>query len=115
MRFADANPGRLHRWSLEPLSAKISFFLGNAGWKKDIPSYSKIVYRGLYPGIDMTYGGSGRLVKSEFLVSPGANPAQIRLEYSQPVSIGRRKETCSRVEIFVKPHRRFISKSARSA
>src|SRR5580698_8956292 len=58
VRFADANPG-VSIDGAEPLSAKISFFLGNAGWKKDIPSYSKIVYRGLYPGIDMTYGGSG--------------------------------------------------------
>jgi Beta-propeller repeat len=86
VRFASANLDA-SVGGLEPLSAKINFFLGNTGWKKDVPSYSKIVYRGLYPGIDMTYGGTGRQVKSEFLVSPGANPALIRLEYSEPVSI----------------------------
>jgi hypothetical protein len=86
IRFIGGNPD-VAIGGLDPLSAKINFFLGNTGWKKDVPSYSRIVYRGLYPGIDMTYGGTGRQVKSEFFVSPGANPALIRLEYSEPVSI----------------------------
>lgn len=71
----------------DPLQAKINFFLGQGEWKTDVPSYSKIVYRNLYRGIDMTYGGTGRQLKSEFLVAAGANPGLIRLEYSEPVSI----------------------------
>ena len=88
VRFGGANPDVTIR-GLEPLAAKINFFLGNnhGAWKKDIPSYSKILYRGLYPGIDMSYGGTDRQVKSEFLVAPGANPGLIRLDYSEPVSI----------------------------
>ena len=35
----------------------------------------------------MTYGGTGRQLKSEFLVAPGADPSLIRLAYSEPVSI----------------------------
>lgn len=72
---------------LEPLAAKVNFFLGNADWKTDVATYSKIAYQGLYPGIDMVYAGAGSQVKSEFLVAPGANPGMIRLDYSQPVSI----------------------------
>jgi hypothetical protein len=86
VRFVDANPG-VAIGGLAPLAAKVNFFLGQAGWKTDIPSYSKIVYRGLYPGIDMTYGGTGRAIKSEFLVAPKADPRLIRLEYSDPVSV----------------------------
>jgi hypothetical protein len=86
VRFAGADPG-VSLGGIEPLAAKVNFFLGNDGWKKDVPSYSKVIYRGLYPGIDMTYGGTGRQVKSEFLVAPRANPSLIRLEYSEPVSI----------------------------
>ena len=73
VRFAGANPD-VSIGGLDPLSAKINFFLGNTGWKKDVPSYSKIVYRNLYPGIDMTYAGAGRQLKSEFLVSPAPTP-----------------------------------------
>jgi hypothetical protein len=86
IRFLGANPG-VSITGVDLLAAKINFFLGSSRWKTDVPSYSKIVYRDLYPGIDMTYGGAGRQVKSEFLVSPGADPALIRLAYSEPVSI----------------------------
>ncbi len=86
VRFVNASPGAVME-GLDPLAAKINFFLGQAGWRTDVPSYSKIVYRGLYPGIDMTYGGTGRQIKSEFLVAPGANPGLIRLQYSESVSI----------------------------
>src|ERR1700722_1114580 len=86
VRFIGANPA-VSLGGLDPLAAKINFFLGNSGWKTDVPSFSKIVYHDLYPGIDMTYVGAGRQVKSEFLVAPGTNPALIRLEYTEPVSI----------------------------
>jgi hypothetical protein len=86
VRFLGANPG-VAIAGQDVLAAKINFFLGTSGWKRDVPSYSKIVYRDLYPGIDMTYGGTGRQVKSEFLVAAGADPGQIRLAYSEPVSI----------------------------
>lgn len=86
VRFVGANPDVVVKGASR-LDAKINFFLGTSDWKTDVPSYSKIVYRGLYPGIDMTYGGAGREVKSEFLVAAGANPRRIRLEYSEPVAI----------------------------
>jgi len=86
LRFIGANPD-VTIGGVELLPAKINFFLGTGDWKTDVPSYSKIVYRNLYPGIDMTYGGTGRLVKSEFVVAPGADPNRIRLQYSKPVSI----------------------------
>ena len=40
-----------------------------------------LIYRGIYPGIDMTYGGDGRSLKSEFRISPSADPSRIRLRY----------------------------------
>jgi len=86
VRFVGANPNVVVKGA-NLLDAKINFFLGSSDWKTDVPSYSKIVYRGLYPGIDMTYGGAGREVKSEFLVAAGADPRRIRLEYSETVSI----------------------------
>ena len=86
VRFLGANPAVSIAGS-GPLAAKVNFFLGTGDWKTDVPAYSKVVYHGLYPGIDMTYGGIGRQVKSEFLVAAGADPGLIRLQYSEPVSL----------------------------
>lgn len=94
VRFLGANPN-VSIGAMDPLPAKINFFLGRSAWKTDVPSYSKIIYRGLYPGIDMTYGGTGRQVKSEFLVAPGADPSLIRLEYSESLSLDERGDLIS--------------------
>lgn len=47
-----------------------------------LPLYQEVVYRSLYPGIDMVYGVAGRNLKSEFVVAAGADPAAIRVRYS---------------------------------
>lgn len=69
---------------LEPSGAKANFMIGAdaAKWSTGVATYRKIVYRDLYPGIDMNFGGNTRRVKSEFIVGPGADANQIRLEYS---------------------------------
>ncbi len=60
-----------------------NFLLGPQNrWRVKQPLYEDIVYRGLYPGIDITYKGSGGSLKSEFVVAPGASPSAIRMRYS---------------------------------
>jgi hypothetical protein len=82
VHFAGANAGVTIEGS-EPLPGKANFLIGRSSkvWKQGIPTYSRILYRGLYAGVDVTYGGSGRRLKSEFTVAPGADPSQILLEY----------------------------------
>ncbi len=48
----------------------------------DIPAYGALVYKGLWPGIDMAIGGADGRLKYEFRLAPGANPADIRLAYA---------------------------------
>jgi len=67
---------------VEPLEAKASFLAGaEENWRLDVPLYTAVRYRGLYPGVDMIYGGNGHDLKSEFVVAPGVDPALIRLRY----------------------------------
>jgi hypothetical protein len=54
-------------------------------WRTEVPIFSEILYRDLYPGIELAYGGSGAELKAEFRVAPGADPARIRLRYSQTI------------------------------
>jgi Beta-propeller repeat len=81
MRLEGADPHhRLDGQGL--LSGHANFLTGSqSAWTLDVPLYEYLIYRGIYPGIDMTYGGDGRSLKSEFRVSPGADPSRIRLRY----------------------------------
>ena len=50
-------------------------------WLLAQPLYGGVVYRNLYPGIDMIYGAAGRNLKSEFVVAPRADSSSIRVRY----------------------------------
>jgi Beta-propeller repeat len=66
------------------MRGRANFFLGKGPdtWRIGMPVYREIVYRALYPGIDLIYGGSAGRLKSEFRVAPNANVSTIRLQYS---------------------------------
>jgi len=82
LRFVGANPNPTVE-GLEPLPGIASFFLGSdpAKWRTNVPTYGAVAYRALYPGIDLVYSGRAGLLKSQFLVAPGADPGAIRLAY----------------------------------
>ena len=61
----------------------MSYFKGKPEeWKTGLPTYAKVIYRDLWPGIDLVYAGAEGRLKYEFIVSPGADPSRIRLAYS---------------------------------
>ncbi len=65
------------------LAGHANFLRGSKStWTLNVPLYESLLYRGVYPGIDMRYGGAGPALKSEFRVSPGADPKRIRIRYS---------------------------------
>jgi len=66
----------------EKTGAVISYFKGKPEeWKAGLPTYSRIVYKNLWPGIDVAYYGTVDKMKYEFVVHPGSNPSLIRLAY----------------------------------
>jgi hypothetical protein len=81
LEFVGANPGT-RPVGEAATGAIISYFKGpQADWQAGLPTYSRIVYRDLWPGVDLVYSGTADRLKYEFIVSPGADPAQIRLAY----------------------------------
>lgn len=40
----------------------------------DVPAFSRIRYRGLYPGIDLAYYSNGQHLEYDLIVSPGTDP-----------------------------------------
>ena len=82
LQFAGATPS-VEVEGLDPLTGQANFLIGpQEEWRLGVPLYGGIIYRDLYPGIDMVYGASRRDLKSQFVVAPGADPAQIRLRYA---------------------------------
>jgi hypothetical protein len=88
VHFAGANRN-VELQGLEAMAAHANFLIGGdpAAWRTGVPTYRGVVYRNLYPGVDMNYTGSDSKLKSEFRVAPGANPGQIRMEYPDADSV----------------------------
>ena len=73
---------------LEKSGAVVSYFKGKPEeWKAGLAAYSKIIYRDLWPGIDLLYYGTFNRMKYEFIVHPGADPFLIRLAYRGAESV----------------------------
>jgi hypothetical protein len=68
---------------LEELPGKANYFIGNdpAKWRTNLPTYAKVHYREVYPGIDLVYYGNQRSLEYDFVVAPGANPKKIVLGF----------------------------------
>ena len=51
-------------------------------WHRNVPAFERVRYRGVYPGIDLVYRGSGERLEYDFVVAPGADPARIALGFT---------------------------------
>jgi hypothetical protein len=67
----------------DPLPGRSHYFLGDdpSRWRRDVPHYGRVEYRGVYPGIDVAYYGRGGLIEYDFIVGAGADPGRIRLRF----------------------------------
>lgn len=68
---------------VEPAPARSAYMIGNErrNWKHDIPHYSRVKARGVYPGIDVVYYLAGRQLEFDLEIAPGADPRAIRLAF----------------------------------
>jgi hypothetical protein len=67
---------------VERLAARTDYFLGsNRNWHTDVPSYSRVRYRAVYPGIDVVYYGKRSQLEYDFVLQPGADPNAIRMQF----------------------------------
>ena len=66
---------------LDRLPGMSNYFIGNdpTKWRKDVPTYARVKYKGVYRGIDLVYYGNQRQLEYDFVVAPGADPKAIAL------------------------------------
>jgi hypothetical protein len=67
---------------LEKLSVRTNYFVGARDrWRRDVPTYSRVLYRQVYTGIDVVYYGGQDHLEYDFTVAPGADPSAIKLRF----------------------------------
>ncbi len=64
----------------EELPGKVNYFIGNdpEKWRRNVPTFGKVYYKDVYPGIDIVYYGNQQELEYDFVVAPGANPKAIK-------------------------------------
>jgi len=82
MQLAGANK-HTHVAGADPLRGTANYFLGNdpSSWHTGVPTYSKVRYSQVYPGVDLVYYGSQRQLEYDFVLAPRADPGQIALRF----------------------------------
>ena len=79
---------------VDPLPGEYSFFLGDGPIDgiTGVLAYSRVVYEGLYDGIDLAYMMTDRGLKYEFIVAPGADLSAISILVDGHESLSVRDE-----------------------
>ena len=65
----------------DPLPGRVNYYVGSdpARWRSDIPTFARVRYTAVYPGIDVVVYGNQRQLEYDFMVAPGADPRTIRV------------------------------------
>jgi uncharacterized protein (TIGR03437 family) len=82
MKLEDARPHPKIEGT-EPLAGKTNYFIGNdpSRWKRDIGQYGAVRYQDAYPGVDLLFHATAQTIEYDWIVSPGADPSQIRMRF----------------------------------
>jgi hypothetical protein len=67
---------------VEKLPGKSNYFIGNnpKKWRTNVPTYARVKYANVYPGVDLVYYGNQGQLEYDFVVQPGADPSRIALD-----------------------------------
>jgi hypothetical protein len=73
---------------LDRMPATTNYMVGSRShWHTGIANYSRVRYRGVYPGIDVVYYGNQNQLEYDFVLAAGANPDAIRLDFRGNVRV----------------------------
>ncbi len=66
------------------LPGKVNYILGKDArqWRLGLPTYERVTYRDLYPGIDVAYYGNQQQLEFDLILKPGADARRIRMRFT---------------------------------
>ena len=82
MNFRGANESPLIK-AAGQLDKHINYAIGDdqSKWTSNVPVFRQIEYQEIYDGINMQFYSTVKNLKYDFIVSPGANPSDIIIDY----------------------------------
>ena len=68
---------------LEELAGRVNYFVGNDArkWRTNVPTYARVNFHGVYPGVDLAYYGNRQQLEYDFIVAPHADPQKIAMRF----------------------------------
>lgn len=78
LSFPGSNP-RAAAVGVEKLPGRVNYLLGidPAGWQTGVPTYGKVEFAQVYPGVDLVYYGHEQQLEYDFILAPGIAPEAI--------------------------------------
>jgi len=66
---------------LEPLPGRVNYMIGGSkvNWHTDIPTFGRVKYSNVYPGVDVVHYGIGDSLEYDIVAAPGADTSKIKL------------------------------------
>ena len=66
------------------LPGKVNYIRGNdpRRWQLGLPTYDRVTYREVYPGIDIVYYGNQQQLEFDLVLKPGADPGRVRMRFA---------------------------------
>jgi hypothetical protein len=79
---------------IDELPGKSNYFIGDDPrmWRSGIPTYARVRYAAIYPGVDLIHYGNQNRLEFDFVVSPGADPNEIALRFGSHEDISLRRD-----------------------
>jgi hypothetical protein len=67
-----------------PLPGKANYFPASdpKTWTRNVPTYSRVHYGHVYPGVDVSFYGTANRLEYDFLIKRGSEPNQVRMKVS---------------------------------
>lgn len=83
MQLLQANP-HPEITGLDQLPTVTNYYVGNdpSQYREAVPHFARVKYAQMYPGIDVVYYGNQQQLEYDFIVAPGADPKQIKMQFA---------------------------------
>ncbi|HYL78612.1 MAG TPA: hypothetical protein VEU96_30755 [Bryobacteraceae bacterium] len=83
MSFAGSTP-QMHCHASGGQTDTVSYLVGSDPnrWVRDAQQFSRLEWKGIYPGIDAVFYGDGDRLEYDLVLAPGSDPAAVRLTFT---------------------------------
>ncbi|MHB8382581.1 MAG: DUF7948 domain-containing protein [Candidatus Binataceae bacterium] len=73
---------------VQPLPGRVNYLIGNdpKKWHRDIPTFARVRYIGVYPGIDLVFYGTPDKLEYDLIAKPGADTSKIKFAVEGPAT-----------------------------